>query len=182
MPSSQPSPPPDRSLAAVRARGAGIVRSSGKVFWRTTIAVTLLLFFAFVIVHNKDFRDLSARTLFGLLLVLGYSLFYGVCVAGGVTIFALAWRLWGAWILIPLFGALFGAAAFVAAAAAIVNGLDAWPARAGPHGGGEIAAFLLLAAAVLVAAVGAAIGGFVGFTVAVVLSVSRRRSPTPQER
>jgi hypothetical protein len=132
------------------------------------------LFLLFVAAHNDDFRELSAQALFGAAVVFGYCLCCATCAAVAVVVFAVAWRYWGGWLLLPLSGALLGAVGSLGIAIALVEWLDLLPTRAGVHGGGELFAVLILGGAALTAAVGAVLGGIGGALLAVSLGLRRR--------
>jgi len=157
------------------------LRHCWSVFWKVTASATAALFLLFMTFHNDDFREPSAQTLFAALLVFGYCLFYAACGGVAAVAFAMAWRYWGPWILLPLLGALAGAIAFVGLGIGILALLDLGPARAGVHGGGQIAAILLLVGAAISSLIGAAIGGIAGALVAVLLGLSptRRSGSSP---
>ena len=160
-------------LFPIRTESTAILRLAWSVFWKVTASATAVLFFLFFLMHNDDFRELSAQRLFGALLVFGYCLFYAACAGAVATAFVVGWRFWGIKILLPLIGALLGAIALVALGVALLTGLNFGTARPGVHGGGQIAAMLLLAGAALVAIIGAALGGLAGALFAILLGLRR---------
>ena len=110
--------------------------------------------------------------------VLGYFVFYASWVGLAAGTFAIAWRWCGAWIIVPIVGALLGAVAAVGLAFVILRGMDL--RGAGVHGGGEIVAFLLLGILVVAAVIGAIAGGILSGVPAVIvaLTIRRRRRAT----
>jgi hypothetical protein len=89
------------------------------------------------------------------------------------------WRWCGAWILLPVTGAFFGAIATVAFAWMILKSIDFQ--GPGAHGGGDIAVFLVLGSLVVSAAVGAIVGGFLFAipTLIIVWTNRRKRAAVP---
>jgi len=159
-------------LSPIRTESTAILRLAWSAFWKVTASATAVLFSLFILI-KVDFRELSAQGLFGALLVFGYCLFYAACAGAVAAAFVVGWRFWGIKILLPLIGALLGAIALVALGVALLTGLNFGAARPGVHGGGQIAAMLLLAGAALVAIIGAALGGLAGALFAIWLGLRR---------
>lgn len=161
-------------VARLLAEGKTLLRLSWRVFWKVTAATTAAFFLLLVVLHSEDFRALSAETLFASVVLLGYCLFCAMWVGLTAAMFAVGWRFWGAWILLPLLSALFGAGLFVALGFALLSRWE--PPRAGSHGGGEILALGILAWLAVLAVTGAALGGIAGTLLAVLLARRRGRA------
>jgi hypothetical protein len=123
--------------------------------------------------HPGDFRELSLRTLFAALVIVGYCAFYGMWAGIAAALFTVGWRLWGGWILLPAFGALFGASVFVALSLVLLSKFDLRPG--GVHGGGDFAALLILGGLALIGVLGATFGALIGTVLAAWLARRRRQ-------
>ncbi len=103
----------------------------------------------------------------------GYCLFYASWLGLGAAVFAIAWRWCGAWIIILLVGAVIGAVATVMLAAVIFHEWDL--PSAGPHGGGDIAALLVIGVYLVSAVIGAIGGGVLLGVPALIVGWNKRR-------
>ena len=142
------------------------------VFWKVTAATTVLFVLLFFSLHPDDFSGQLAEVAFAVVVVSGYCLFYAVWVGLGAGAFATAWRWCGPWIIVPVVGAVFGAVAAVAIAFLILRGIDF--RGAGPHGGGDIAAFLVLGFLAVSAVIGANAGGVLSGIPALMVALTTR--------
>ncbi|MCL6503250.1 MAG: hypothetical protein K6T86_11230, partial [Pirellulales bacterium] len=155
---------PDASQTSATVRNVGrCVLAEGKAslraFWRafsrvTAVATGLFCLFYFTL-HPNDLRGPPMEVVFGVAIVLGYSAFYGLWIGLAAGTFVTAWRWWGVWIMVPMVGAVSGAAAAVSLALVLLSRMDS--RGAGLHGGGDVAALLalgLLAVCALIGAVG----------------------------
>lgn len=161
----------DGLLSGIFGEAGLLLRQVWRVFWKTTVLTAATLFLLWAIWHRDEFRDFSLPTLYGAAVVLGYCLFWATWLGAAAAALAAGWRLWGAWVLVPLMGSLLGAAGVVALAFMLLNRLDL--RGAGVHGGGDVAALLILGGVAVLAGLGAILGGGVS-TLWVVRS--RRRS------
>jgi hypothetical protein len=158
------------------AGGKSLLRSSWSVCWKVAISTTAALFLLYVALHHGDFRELSLRTLTAAVVIFGYCAFYGLWAGIAAALFAVGWRFWGGWILLPAFGALVGATVFVALSLLLLSRFDLRPG--GIHGGGDFAALLILSGLALIGVVGATIGGLICTVLTAWLA--RRRRQTSQ--
>ena len=163
--------PPKGTAHAVLSEGTATLSLFWSVFWKVTAVTTalfVLLFFARVELAGP-FLDVA----FGMAAVLGYFVFYASWVGLAAGTFAIAWRWCGAWIIVPIVGAVLGAVAAVGLVFEVLRGMDL--RGAGVHGGGDIVAFLLLGILVVAAVIGAIAGGILSGLPAVIVALTNRR-------
>lgn len=138
------------------AKGKAAARVFWRAFWKTTVVAAMSLFLLYAAMHVEDFKRSFTDTLVVVTVIGGYCLTIGFWVGLGVGIFAVAWRWSGGWVIVPIVGALVGAATAVGLAFMILQGIDV--RGAGPHGGGDVAVWFMIGVLGFAAAVGAVAG------------------------
>lgn len=168
--------PPRSRFDFVHAKAGPLCRLMWNAWWITTLAVALTLS-AWLIGRDLIGRDVAAvDDRLYVLYVAGTSLYYGALVGLLAAGFAGVWHVCGAWMLMPVFGAIAGAVGAVVLAAMTASYFRLGEQLGGGlHGGGEFVAILLLGALAVIAALGAAFGAVSGVIVALILAKMRHR-------
>ncbi|GIW81213.1 MAG: hypothetical protein KatS3mg105_3020 [Gemmatales bacterium] len=164
---------PKGTAQTVLREGRATLSLFWSVFWKVTAVTTALFVLLFFSLRHDELAEPFLDVAFFVAVVLGYCVFYASWVGLAAGTFAIAWRWCGAWIIVPIVGAVLGAVAAVGLAFVILRGMDL--RGAGVHGGGDIAAFLLLGFLAVVAVIGAIAGGILAGVPAVIVALTIRR-------
>ena len=179
---------PDESggLTALGRSAFGQGKASISLFWsvswKVTAVATCILFFllCWFLLHwwlDQSLKpDQRLQNFLGLILLFGQCLFFSVWLGIAAGVFAVALRWFGAWIVVPILGAMVGSVVALFLAFVILNEIDFQ--GGGLHGGGEIALLLLIGFLAIAAILGAAVGSilFVGLAMLFTLVNRRRRA------
>jgi hypothetical protein len=160
----------DRFVRELRS----VVRLSWSVFWKVTLGLSCIAVVLWASFNNRNAPLLSLDSLLGCLVIFGYALVAAAWIGLALAVFAVSWRYFGGWILIPIVLTL--AAAILAVSGGIALLAQRAPIRAGLHGGGEVALALILAGLGVLAALGGTLGAIAGTVLSIGLaSASRNR-------
>jgi hypothetical protein len=160
-------------------------RDLARAAWKGWLVTAVAVVGWFVFSDLSDNINYVRQQPEGALLLAIVALFHAGWIGLVGAAFAICWRVWGVWLLMPLGGAALGAILGAALVWLVFSLIDrgAMPGSGGGlHGGGHAAAIVISGVFGLAALIGACLGFMAGLVAAVIVVRRRRLRPAVRPR